>query len=701
MLDPSGLFERVPELVPLARRHEALADAVATGDPHEAWHTLRRLRPALRGDDADVVDMLLAGRSYFLRPLGQPLSLHTVAGCGTALRGRDDDDPGAGTFVATRWVVLLGLPLLPLAQYLVSEAPGGEARVYGEVPTPARRALRPAFDGLVLLVLLAAVVGGVERLRAATVSVVNGLPLPVRVGVGVVEVVVPPGARREVVVPSGPHDYVARLDTEVGGGPVVDASVVDVGAMVDVVVINVLGAAPVFAATTRGAELPEPRPGTRLGCGATLLGFDEVDDAWPAPGSATEGRQGVRSVVALAPGGVAACVALLQSRGEAGRAAELARRVAGALPPSPNLLVAAAAATEAAEGPTAALAWLLPHADAYPLDESLQLATFELQQALGLRGEAASRFDQLRQAHPDSPLLARLHAASLEGEPAIDRAYAAALSRFPADSALALAWGQHLLATGRWAPAVEALARAASLGPDVATAGLLGRVTALLGAGRGGDAMALLDAQPGAWTTEAELVRLYAAAARQRPGDTDAVSRADTHLLARVGADRLVVERLHLYGTLGLPASREALAAVDAEGDRRRLLVASRLVDDPVGALSAVALLDDGQVLQLHAAQWILLRGEAMRAGDTDLQVRLDANAPLPAAQARWVREFVGGRAPLGALAPLSPEARAAALVSRARQPATPAAEAWLLRRQALAADPVGGLVARVAARWP
>ena len=163
MRDPSGLYARVPELLALAPRCAALRWAIGTGDPHAAYRALPALRRQLHGEELAAVEMLLSRRSLFLRPLPAAPSMHTVSGIGTTLHGHDDADDEAGTYVATLWVVFLRVPMLPLGQYLVSDAGRSSYRFYGQVPDgPWLLAWRRALWVLGAALLLAALYAGLE-----------------------------------------------------------------------------------------------------------------------------------------------------------------------------------------------------------------------------------------------------------------------------------------------------------------------------------------------------------------------------------------------------------------------------------------------------------------------------------------------------------------------------------------------------------
>ncbi len=405
-------------------------------------------------------------------------------------------------------------------------------------------------------------------------------------------------------------------------------------------------------------------------------------------------------MVALAPGGWLQCVALLQGWGEQGRAAALARQVAHVLGDA-RAVAAAAEATVEAAGALEALAWLLPYAEARPLDASLQGQVLALMLAAGQHAAAEAHFEALRGAHPDSPVAASLFAQSRADLAEARSAYEAAARQFPNDVSIAAGWGEFLLAQAEWSSASRELERAARLSPGQEAVDVEQRALALAASGAVARARRLLEEQSATWAGSPSGLRTYVALAWRDPDPQAGQAAASARVLERAGAERAAVESLLIHASLGRAASREALAALASERDRRLLVATSRLVQDPEGAMAAARTLQPPQVANLYPAQWILLRGEAMRAGDTDLQVRLDDNPPVPAPAARLAREFVGGAAPAASLRALPPEWAAAALLARSRQPGVPADEAWAMRRLATARDPIDALVSGAARSWP
>jgi hypothetical protein len=280
--DPTGIFERAPELADLARADAAIAKAVARGDAHAAYRALwwARLRGRL-AEHRPTVDALLAHRALFVSPLRRMPVLQTINGVGASVYGGSDRDRD-GSYVKTHFLVVLFAPVFPLAQYLVKDADGGGWYFLGKVPmsTPVRIWNRLVVVGILAMVLAGAL-QAFHSSRYHDVHVVNGLPWTVQVAVGDVRYGVPAGQRRTESVHTGRHSV--RV-TSASGAPV-ESGELEVEAGTDVIVWNVLGAAPVYERSVvyetakGGVRAPEPL----FFCGAQSIRRAGVDYAFSEP----------------------------------------------------------------------------------------------------------------------------------------------------------------------------------------------------------------------------------------------------------------------------------------------------------------------------------------------------------------------------------------------------------------------------------
>jgi hypothetical protein len=70
-----------------------------------------------------------------MQPITAAPSLHTINGIGLSLYGARDRHAETGTYVATRYLVFLFIPVLALGAYRVAKAPGDQGWYFlGKVP---------------------------------------------------------------------------------------------------------------------------------------------------------------------------------------------------------------------------------------------------------------------------------------------------------------------------------------------------------------------------------------------------------------------------------------------------------------------------------------------------------------------------------------------------------------------------------------
>ena len=237
----------------------------------------KRLSAAPTVEAHAALARVLKNRRLFLEPLRSAPGLATLNGIGARTYGAQERDPADGTYVTTRFLTLLYLPLWPLAQYLVAKAPGKGWYFLGRVPlSPVHRWWRRAvFVGCVALVLGI----GLSAWRQRTTSEVhflNGLPVPVAVTMGEEVVEVAAGAREARVLRVGRHHVTARGP----GGVVLEERDVDVPHGMDFVAYNVLGSAPLVLETIAySAAGADTKRAEEMNQGRTLAGESWVVEA--------------------------------------------------------------------------------------------------------------------------------------------------------------------------------------------------------------------------------------------------------------------------------------------------------------------------------------------------------------------------------------------------------------------------------------
>ncbi len=135
---------------------DELKDAFAARDAGKVDKARRMLAKKRKTADPELreqIDEILAEPRRLIGPLGGPPSLFTVNGVGVTLYGHRSAAPD-GTYVATTYLCMLFVPIVPLASFLVSREARGW-RFFGRVPLSRAASIykRVMFAAVVLIPL--------------------------------------------------------------------------------------------------------------------------------------------------------------------------------------------------------------------------------------------------------------------------------------------------------------------------------------------------------------------------------------------------------------------------------------------------------------------------------------------------------------------------------------------------------------------
>ena len=414
--------------------------AIEADQPRALYRLLLKKRRTAGLADRPLIEELLANRRLFSEPVAKAPTMHTINGIGTSLYGKAEKDEADGTHIATLFLVLVFVPVLPLASYVVLPANTGGWYFLRKVPfNPKMRLWRKLFAAGIAAAgcLIAGLI--YQSQNYATLHVVNALDVPVQVQLDrAAPLKVGPGGVAEMSsVHRGRHHVATRT---LAGQPVEELDVtMPVGQ--DVVAYNVLGAAPLFA---RGliyyADGKAPATAANeqqeliVYCGERFIVRDHVRWVFRENDKRLDMKSD-REVLwrfALDTGGWNKTVRYLASQDRLPAAAELAASVARLEPANETAVATGIAYVEAVRSNAAALAFareltaLAP--ESLPAHRCLQN---QLLQA-GRRGEARDQYRQLHAAHPDSPAYGYLH-ARVELPAAAVTLYPALIERAPRD----------------------------------------------------------------------------------------------------------------------------------------------------------------------------------------------------------------------------------------------------------------------------
>lgn len=695
--DPSGILSRVPELEPLADE-PSIRRAIERGKPHGVYRALFWANLLRRtGANAEVARTLLADRRLFLEPLRGAPTMATMNGVGTMVYGRDEQRPD-GAYVTTLFLVLIFVPVLPLAAYLVADGGGRSYRFFGKAPLGA---FTYAWSRLAMLGVLGAVLLGVGSTfwasRHATLHLVNGLPFPVVARVAGAEISVPPEGHAQAPLEVGTYPLSVRtLD-----GRLLEEQALEVRAGEDVLAFNVLGAAPiyresvVYAASSYAPPSAEPD----VGCGNSVIHWGSVDYAFVEPprsmslssSHATE----TRTHADVVPGGWRICASVLASRGRIAEALALSTRVAEASDFATEVVLTALAFDD---GSAAAevLAMLDRARAAHP--EVVELHRVYQTYAIrdGRRDEVRADYDARALASPESADLAYLAARPVPGPDGL-LALEQVAARFPEHGYARRAHAYALWAAGRCAESLTAWDAAVALDADTQGSDAP-RAACLVRLGRGGEALALLDREVDETVdpvlrTSAALLYASAALAVGAANPSGPIRRIDF-------TDAGPSAQIHAMLEARLPIEMSRLSAFEGEErDLLELLAVAAL--DPDRALALAEALSPTAVRQLPPELSTLLFAEAVRRDPSSVAAaHLRAGSLIGRVPTVAVARFVTSGEASIEIDDLYPPVRAGVWLARARAETDPVLREALTQR-ALDDDALSQWAAAAAVGWP
>jgi hypothetical protein len=698
--DPAGLIERIPELAALAD-HPSVRRAIERGDAHAVYRALffGKLFGALRGQ-REVVETLLAQRRLFLQPLKKAPWLFTVNGVGASVYGSSERDDNDGSFIKTYFLVLVFVPIFPLAQYLVFAGERGNSWSFvGKVPlSPILYFWRRLMSLGVVAAVLFSGISAFQASRHNELYVINGLPLPVQVMVGKQALFLEAERRGSLTVDVG--DQPIEVTTK--AGRLVERGTVQVEGGIDVLAWNIAGAAPLYRdymvyEEVQGAHAsPEPD----IECGHRQVVFEEVDYAFSEPPATMSMKKGAVKTVShvdVAPGGAYACLSALDEQKNGKEQLALARTLAEVGGYSLAATTVAAHVMEKQQGLPAALAWVKGLRDER---ETLELHRIyqDLMKRADRREQALAEY-QARLTHkPEDPDAAYLVARLLPNREALAMTQAS-LSKHPEHVPSLRSLVFTSFNTRRFADALEGWQRIAKA--SVREADDLAMYAAISQAALGmpTEALATLDKRfeqaelPGErrW-----LIALYARIAQALPGED--LFKLQGKLGAEAASDQA---RLWLRVRIGADLPEADLAAETDAKNREALTLLWLTARDAQRALAKVEASDPAILGGLDSESWLLLYAEALRRDPNSkaAQTLASWSGSTPALSRAVAQYLAGGNADDPELQDLDPTSQAVLQFVRSRRPDLKDAERTSLKNQAMEGA-LPGILTRAMSSW-
>jgi len=637
-----------------------------------------------------VVDQILSHRRLFIAPIKGTPTLSTVNGIGGSLYGSSDQDKD-GTYIATHFLVLIFLPIFPLAQYLVSDAKEAKGKSWyfvGKVPMSTPVWL---WNRLVVASVFAAMgVGAFQAYYWSShheVHFVNGLSKPVHIKAGEREVDVAPRSRQVLSLPTG------TLPLRVTAtGKDIETGTLSVEAGTHIHIWNVLGAAPVVKDTVyytaNNVKPPETTPSVH--CAETNIVIPSADYVFvepPATLSMPENQSmTTRQAVLLAPGDLSWCLGAFAKPGK-GAAAEALAKGLVALDESLDSLQTAATVMRVASKPEGALPLirqaLTREPDSLDLHRLFQITAKEAGQDQTLVDEYRAR----REASPDSADAAYLHLRLLPRLGKMDDVIQAA-ARFPDHAMLNRLAGFVLVRSLSFKEAAAALDRMKELDRDIWLDSAEEHVATMAALGRTDDAQKI--AREAFEGLEGDR-KLGMAAVVSWLGGPESPGEALLGKSPGETPDDRMLWRLRYW-------TAQQNAAIP-KGPVARLLFTSRY--QPVDALTQVAAMKPEDISAVGVEVAVLLEGEALRTKNERAISKIDQTLDLMGVPQARIKAYLTEGAWSEDVDEMPLPLHAALHAARARGAQLSPLERKRLLDLARQCDPVGGFTRRALAGWP
>lgn len=551
-----------------------------------------------------------------------------------------------------------------------------------------------AFVALLAIAIASVVLG---RAQSVKVHVVNALDVPVEVEIDGRKVTVPSATPTPISVSPG----IVRATTWVDGR-VVETVSVHADPHSDVVVYNVLGAAPVLLADivyTAIARSSEPK--------VTLLAGARVHDVRSAdyvferpPQSVSTKSHGDVHKTALLYAGLegrgdwTSTVGYLLQKGKAEEAFEIVRRVAS-VSPYPLRAVGYADRTASAafgEGGSLPLLAGLLHEGSARGDGKSYVTSSVVWEAcrLGMCERARKLFAAARGLDATATTLADLRTKPKAEH---DEKLAELARAMPDDPEVQRVVAWRAASTGRWE---DCAARHARLGMAFPSYRVADRALCLFGAGRTSEATALLEPASVSqseigWSAALMLARIHHASGKASPERSLDKLAGKENLGRQHALVALEIGTLARSGTEKLETTDYLAAPIGA---------ARKALNGPASALDAFARLGDA-TSTIPAPLLLVVGGEAARRGDVALATKLFDAArgfALPAPEA--IAYVVEGIEPPNAHR-IDAEERAALDLARARRLAALGKDVTSEYASIRERDILKGWVTRLLDEWP
>jgi hypothetical protein len=532
---------------------------------------------------------------------------------------------------------------------------------------------------------------------SSTVWIINALDVPVDVLVDGSKTPVEAGARVNVRLRAGTRDVCVQARS----GEILEEGPFDVPGGYDVVVYNVLGAAPLYAAeVSYGSSYGTP-PEPEFFGGQRAVSRDHINFVFEEPPtsiSVKSGESRIRRRFDVIPGGwMVTASYLADQKHQTTAVAELCRAVARAEPENPKALGYARHFTQLTQGIDGQLRFLRGEMERRPEDVDAQLAYASAMRLAGRSDEVRAAYRPRFAANPKSVVLGSV---LIRVEPLDEaRTIAGALLESDPKSELARRNAAYLAcSTEDWAKCSELYASLA--GSAQARDHLDDHAMALIAQKKVPEALDLVARALAASSTPDLMTSLLYARIAALPGAGAPPTPPSTYI-EQATAKGSIESRLWVKLQLGSRISDAEIVEVKEDQLRRSLEIQRDGERDPKDAWSPCTVAQAPAFNRLPSTAALLLGAEYARAGDVELGNRILAEHTEYGLPRAMLLAYALSGTEHPDLWRLEPEWRAALDLVRARRLEETGQPAKAMYEAAERRDHFQSIVSRARSKWP
>ncbi|MFZ6680823.1 tetratricopeptide repeat protein [Undibacterium sp. Tian12W] len=282
--DPANLFQRVPELRTFSDDPK-ISRAIESGDPFKVYRSLVLARLFRRlPQHKDVLKELTSERRLFAKPLKGTPSLGTINSVGFSFVGESERDTDGSHIALHAFVILFGIPLVPMGSYVVRSTGDRQWQIYARAPLGIMGWLYTR--GLALAMVIMVLTGAAASYQEAStqnLTILNGFDIPVKVRIGEQTLTVAAQGRATMTLPVGHLTGEASSDKT----GIIDSYDQTLASTDRFNVWNIAGAAPLVENTIIYSKVKPATPGQAgsqtVYCGKRLLEFAGVEYLFTEP----------------------------------------------------------------------------------------------------------------------------------------------------------------------------------------------------------------------------------------------------------------------------------------------------------------------------------------------------------------------------------------------------------------------------------